>query len=565
MMIMADCSSFQKTIEDAMVGIRQRLILPTPPVFAERARSSISSFTFNTTSLPVWARSREPLSREVLIEKLTTSTQDIIRSAAQHLNLQTITAIALIIVASWYTLRAVRRRSRAQRYAKFAHAQQCGDLKVIPTSSFSAIWHKLRLISASETLILDEIWPEKFARHSDTHALTDGHGVPKVVHTTNPANAHAIMVTNFADWGPTPRRSETLYPLAPEALGTTDGPAWVHNRKMVMKHVGTFRVKDTRSNEAAIQLLFDAIGGDDVAAADSPAAGWTREVDLMDLFLRMALDMTTEYLLGTSFGSQENGIRDRSGGGTAAAGTGHQRRKKYGLTWEQAFEIAREYMSWRAKLGSKAWMADSPRYRQACNALNAFIDELILRAIDGTAKSDVDDAVAAARFGLVGNLVRERGADPVKIRDFVIDILIAGQNMTGVMASWIFARLQVHEGWYPRVREEVLRSFGTESEPRLPLTWDHLRACKDLQNVIQECLRLYPLLPAIGRSAKQDTVLPTGGGPDGTQPIAVPKGAAATINLYIMHRRRDIWGEDAWEFNPDRWTGRKVGKGFAPL
>jgi cytochrome P450 len=322
---------------------------------------------------------------------------------------------------------------------------------------------------------------------------------------------------------------------------------------MVMKHVGTFRVKDTRSNEAAIQLLFDAIGATDVD-------GWTRNVDLMDLFLRMALDMTTEYLLGTSFGSQVNGIRDRTG-----TSTSHQQRKRYGLTWEQAFEIAKIYMSWRAKLGSKAWLADSPRYRQACNALNAFIDELISRAIEGTAKSDVDDAVAAARFGLVGNLVRERGADPVKIRDFVIDILIAGQNMTGVMAAWIFARMEVHREWFGRVRGEVMRSFGAENDAKLPMTWDNLKACKDLQNVIQECLRLYPLLPAIGRSAKQDTILPTGGGPDGTQPIAVPKGAAATINLYIMHRRRDIWGEDAWKFNPDRWSGRKVGKGFAPL
>jgi cytochrome P450 len=426
-------------------------------------------------------------------------------------------------------------------------------LRVIPTSSFSAVWHKFRLITASETVILDSIWPRKFEQHSDTHALADSHGVPKVIHTTNPSNAHAILVTNFADWGPTPRRSETLYPLAPEALGTTDGPAWVHNRKMVMKHVGTFRVKDTRSNEAAIQLLFDAIGAIDVD-------GWTRNVDLMDLFLRMALDMTTEYLLGTSFGSQVNGIRDRTG-----TSTSHQQRKKYGLTWEQAFEIAKNYMSWRAKLGSKAWLADSPRYRQACNALNAFIDELISRAIEGTAKSDVDDAVAAARFGLVGNLVRERGADPVKIRDFVIDILIAGQNMTGVMAAWIFARMEVHREWFGCVREEVLRSFGAENEAKLPMTWDNLKACKGLQNVIQECLRLYPLLPAIGRSAKQDTILPTGGGPDGTQPIAVPKGAAATINLYIMHRRRDIWGKDAWKFNPDRWTGRKVGKSFAPL
>lgn len=76
---------------------------------------------------------------------------------------------------------------------------------------------------------------------------------------------------------------------------------------------------------------------------------------------------------------------------------------------------------------------------------------------------------------------------------------------------------------------------------------------------------MYPLLANIGRHAKCDTVLPRGGGEDGSLPIAVPKGAAVTCNVYLLHRRQEEWGEDAWEFNPDRWIGRKFGPEYAPF
>lgn len=53
--------------------------------------------------------------------------------------------------------------------------------------------------------------------------------------------------------------------------------------------------------------------------------------------------------------------------------------------------------------------------------------------------------------------------------------------------------------------------------------------------------------------AIRDTVLPLGGGPNGLQPVFVPKGTHASYNLYAMHRRKDIYGPDADNFRPERW------------
>ena len=67
-------------------------------------------------------------------------------------------------------------------------------------------------------------------------------------------------------------------------------------------------------------------------------------------------------------------------------------------------------------------------------------------------------------------------------------------------------------------------------------------------------LRLYPVLPRIGRLANKDTFLPCGGGPDGRSKVLVPKGTIFETNTYALHRRKDIYGSDANEFQPQRWA-----------
>ena len=54
-----------------------------------------------------------------------------------------------------------------------------------------------------------------------------------------------------------------------------------------------------------------------------------------------------------------------------------------------------------------------------------------------------------------------------------------------------------------------------------------------------------------------DTVLPRGGGPDGTSPCLVKKGQVVIWHVYGMHRRTDLFGLDAAEFKPERWLGDK--------
>ena len=81
-------------------------------------------------------------------------------------------------------------------------------------------------------------------------------------------------------------------------------------------------------------------------------------------------------------------------------------------------------------------------------------------------------------------------------------------------------------------------------------------------------MRLYPQLPVNIRVALKTTILPSGGGPDGTSPVLIRKGTGVGYSVYHMHRRKSFYGADANEYRPERWEGSElvsIGWGFMPF
>ena len=75
-------------------------------------------------------------------------------------------------------------------------------------------------------------------------------------------------------------------------------------------------------------------------------------------------------------------------------------------------------------------------------------------------------------------------------------------------------------------------------------------------------LRLYPPVPLNNRTATKTTILPRGGGPDGTAPILVRRGELVVFSQYVNSRRKNIYGSDADEFRPERWEERPPSDNF---
>ena len=123
-------------------------------------------------------------------------------------------------------------------------------------------------------------------------------------------------------------------------------------------------------------------------------------------------------------------------------------------------------------------------------------------------------------------------------------------------------RAQEHE--VSRQRDSRRSAFPTtlEPAPEWEMPSSHLTV-----------LRLYPSVPINMRQATKSTVLPVGGGPTRSSPILVRKGEAVSYSVYAMHRRKDLYGDDADHFRPERWepsSGRSpdlrtIGWGYLPF
>jgi cytochrome P450 len=145
--------------------------------------------------------------------------------------------------------------------------------------------------------------------------------------------------------------------------------------------------------------------------------------------------------------------------------------------------------------------------------------------------------------------------DRKTLRDQLISILLAGRDTTACTLAWIIYELSLQPEIVKKLRHEIIEKVGLERTP----TYEDLKDMKYLQSVLNETLRLYPVVPYNVRFALKDTTLPSGGGPDGQQPVAVLKGTPVGYSVLVMQRRADLYPPPESGFPavdkyvPERW------------
>lgn len=230
--------------------------------------------------------------------------------------------------------------------------------------------------------------------------------------------------------------------------------------------------------------------------------------------------------------------------------------------FDEKFLQAAGYVGHRIKLSTMYWIYDGAAFREACRELYAMVDAYITDVRSQSAARGLEDGKEHS------NLIEEMEAQGASQRDMVnqtMHLLVAGMDTSAGALGWTFSMLAANPAIYRTLREAVVAKFGTEGNRLEPFTLETLKSCAYLQWVILETLRLFPAGPINVRVAVRDTVLPVGGGPDGKSPVAVRKGARVQLGTYYTHRRKDLWGEDADEYRPERWSGRRKGWDYTPF
>jgi len=225
-------------------------------------------------------------------------------------------------------------------------------------------------------------------------------------------------------------------------------------------------------------------------------------------------------------------------------------------------KYAQDHIAWLIRLRGLGWTLNSKKFKEACATVKAFADKFVKLALSKDYKKR--DGEKGGKFVLLDALLEET-RDPIELRDQILHILLAGRDTTSALMCWAILLLSRSPTDFNNLRTTVISHFGTASNPTQDLTFESLKACKPLTHVLYEAMRLYPLVPLNGRLALRNTILPVGGGPDKKQPIYIKKGEQVGFSAYVLHRREDIWGEDAAEFKPGRWEGRKLGWEYIPF
>ncbi|CAO2839305.1 unnamed protein product [Amaranthus hypochondriacus] len=117
---------------------------------------------------------------------------------------------------------------------------------------------------------------------------------------------------------------------------------------------------------------------------------------------------------------------------------------------------------------------------------------------------------------------------------------LAGRDTTSVLLVWLMVMLGKHLDWQTRAREEVLRVFG-QNKP----DFNGLNNLKVVTMILNEVLRLYPPVILMYRMIHKPTQVGE---------ILLPPGVQISVPTMLVHNDPELWGEDAAEFNPERFS-----------
>lgn len=171
--------------------------------------------------------------------------------------------------------------------------------------------------------------------------------------------------------------------------------------------------------------------------------------------------------------------------------------------------------------------------------------------------ADVRNRMDESESHTLSFLARTRDADgnllPVeKVISEVYGLMIGGHETSAATASWLMIWLQQKPEVYQKIRKEVLAFIEKEGkhDPLLASELPYVTAC------LNESQRITPSAPGYIRWLREDTQIGD---------WLIPGGTAVLPNIYATHRRKDIYGEDALSFNPDRWITKTGGnRSFKP-
>lgn len=371
--------------------------------------------------------------------------------------------------------------------------------------------------------------------------------------TADPENIKIILAQQFEHFEKGPETRWLFNPLLGTGVFAADGELWKFHRSMTRPffsrdRISHFDIFDRHAEEALNKL------------AERLREGVA--VDIQDLVGRFTLDSATEFLFGHDV---------RSLSGSLPYPDNHPSRiavstsdvENFSTRFAEAFSEAQRITAHRSRYGVHWPLMEF--WKDQIKEPMRIVKELIEPIVEEAVKKKQLRAAAGAGFEkrdeeegtLLENLVNE--TDDLEIlRDEIMSLLVAGRDTTASTLTFVIYMLAEHPEVLKRLREEVIEKIGPNRRPE----YDDLKEMKYLRAVINETLRLYPVVPFNIRQSKNATLWPAK--EPGGKPMYIPANTRTPYTVFVMHRRKDLWGPDALEFDPDRFLDSRLHKYLTP-
>lgn len=123
----------------------------------------------------------------------------------------------------------------------------------------------------------------------------------------------------------------------------------------------------------------------------------------------------------------------------------------------------------------------------------------------------------------------------------MLNVLAGGDTTSCTMRAVVYYLAKAPEAYHKLIAELDAAQLS------LPAQWKDIKFLPYLDAVLREAVRLCPSIAMVF-----ERVVPTSGFtlPDGR---FIPAGTKIGINPAVTNRNKEIFGEDADDFNPDRW------------
>ncbi|KAF7356115.1 Cytochrome P450 52E1 [Mycena venus] len=378
--------------------------------------------------------------------------------------------------------------------------------------------------------------------------------------TTSPEHIKLILSSDFNNYVKGERFKTGMRSVLGIGVFNSDGEMWKFHRQMTRPFFARDRISDfdilERHADAVVSLLRQRM-----------KAGYS--VDFQDLIGRFTMDSASEFLFNTCVNSLKANLPYPHNVAFPPA-EANAPEAQATIKFVDAFTLAMLRLSEREVLG-RIWPLFEmfgDKTAGPMRDISEYLDPIIDAAMEKKRLSGSQEKGESGEGMSLLDELLETTSDPKILKDEILNMLLAGRDTTMHTLTIVIYFFTMYPEVCTRVREEVLAHVGSSRAP----TYDDIKNMKYLRAVLNETMRLYPSVPfnvrqvifhafsdeysSTSRENINATVWPSAD--PNEKPFYLPAGSKLSYSVFMMHRRKDLWGPDAEEFSPDRFLDERL-------